>query len=68
MTPNLHLWLIPALPLVGAAINGLVGKRFSRQSVSAVGLGFSGAALAWALVVSIRFPSLVKPHLETLAP
>ena len=28
MTPNLHLWLIPLLPLIGAAINGLLGKKF----------------------------------------
>jgi hypothetical protein len=40
MNPHLHLWLIPLLPLVGAAINGLLGKRFSRQAVSAVALGF----------------------------
>ena len=39
MTPNPHLWLIPLLPLVGAAINGLFGKRFSRQTVSAIALG-----------------------------
>jgi len=26
--PNLYLWLIPLLPLLGAAINGLLGKRF----------------------------------------
>ena len=40
MTPNLHLWLIPVLPLVGAAINGLLGKKFSRQTVAAVALAF----------------------------
>ena len=49
MTPNLYLWLIPVLPLVGAAINGLFGKRFSRQTVSAIALGFCGAAFAMAL-------------------
>ncbi len=27
MTPNLNLWLIPVLPLIGAALNGLFGKR-----------------------------------------
>ena len=26
MTPNLHLWLIPVLPLAGAAINGFFGQ------------------------------------------
>ena len=51
MTPNLHLWLIPLLPLIGAAINGLLGKRFSRQAASTVALGFSGAAFAMALWV-----------------
>ncbi len=40
MTPSLHLWLIPVLPLVGAAINGFFGRRFSRQMVAAVALTF----------------------------
>jgi NADH-quinone oxidoreductase subunit L len=68
MTPDLHLWLIPVLPLVGAAVNGLFGRRFSQQVVAAVGLGFCGAAFALALAVAFRFPSLAKPHLELLAP
>ena len=66
MTPNLHLWLIPVLPLVGAAINGLFGKRFSRQTVAAVALGFSGAAFAMALWVATQASLL--PVLENLAP
>ncbi len=68
MTPNLHLWLIPVLPLVGAAINGLFGRRFSRQTVSLVALGFCGATFAMALWVAARFSSLLVPHLENLAP
>jgi len=67
MTPNLHLWLIPVLPLVGAAVNGLFGKRFSRQTVSAVGLGFCGAAFLTALWVASQFSTLNVPHVETLA-
>ena len=67
MTPNLHLWLIPVLPLAGAAINGLLGRRFTRQIVSAVALGFCGAAFAWALWVAFQFPSLISgPYKETL--
>ena len=68
MTPNLHLWLIPVLPLIGAAINGLLGRRFSRRTVVSVALGFCGAAFAWALLVAARFPSLGMPHVENLAP
>ena len=66
--PNLYLWLIPLLPLMGGAINGLLGKRFSRQTVVAVALSFSGAALVMALWISAQFSSLALPHVETLAP
>jgi NADH-quinone oxidoreductase subunit L len=68
MTPNLQLWLIPALPLIGAAINGLLGRRSSRPAVSAIALAFCGAAFAWALYVASRFSSLTVPHTEALAP
>ena len=60
MTPNLHLWLIPVLPLLGAAINGLLGKKFSRQTVAAVALLFSGAAFAMVLLVAV--PVLFIDH------
>jgi NADH-quinone oxidoreductase subunit L len=67
MTPNLDLWLVPVLPLIGAAINGLLGKRFSRQTVVAVALLFSGAAFAMALWIASQFSSVSVPHIETLA-
>ena len=67
MTSNLNLWLIPALPLAGAAINGFLGKKSSRTAVSTVGLFFSGAAFAWALVVALRFSSVDLPYQEYLA-
>src|SRR3954466_12472983 len=66
MTPNLHLWLIPILPLIGAAINGALGKRFSRQIVAAVALGFCGAAFLMALWIAAQFSSLPLPHVEVL--
>jgi NADH-quinone oxidoreductase subunit L len=62
--PHLHLWLIPLLPLVGAAINGLLGKRFSRGTVAGVALAFSGAAFAWAVWVAAQFSSLSLPYTE----
>jgi NADH-quinone oxidoreductase subunit L len=67
MTHNLHLWLIPVLPLVGAAINGFFGKKFSRQAVAGVALSFSAAAFAKVLVVAFQFSSLTTPHTEFLA-
>ncbi len=68
MTPNLYLWVIPVLPLVGAAINGLFGKRFSRRTVSATALGFCGAAFLMVLWILAQFSTLTLPHLESLAP
>jgi NADH-quinone oxidoreductase subunit L len=50
-----HLWLIPVLPLVGFAINGLFGRRFSRTLVAAVGLFFCGVATFWAWRVAAAF-------------
>ena len=49
MTQNLHLWLIPLLPLIGAAINGLFGRRFSRQAVAAVALASAARRSPWRL-------------------
>jgi NADH-quinone oxidoreductase subunit L len=34
-----HLWIIMALPLLGAAINGLLGKHWSKPQVNTVGVG-----------------------------
>ncbi|HVI10067.1 MAG TPA: NADH-quinone oxidoreductase subunit L [Candidatus Binatia bacterium] len=67
MNPNLNLWLIPVLPLAGAAINGFLGKKSSRTAVTTVALFFAGAAFAWALVVAARFSSLALPHEEPFA-
>jgi NADH-quinone oxidoreductase subunit L len=68
MTPNLYLWLIPLLPLTGAAINGFFGKRFSRENVAAVALAFCGAAFAMALWIAARFSSLSIPYIQDVAP
>ena len=67
MSASLNLWLIPTLPLAGAAINGFLGKKSSRRAVTTVGLFFSGAAFAWALIVALRFSSVSLPYQEFLA-
>jgi NADH-quinone oxidoreductase subunit L len=67
MSPNLNLWLIPVLPLAGAAINGFLGKKSSRQAVTTVALLFCGASFVMALWVAYRFSSLPLPHQEYLA-
>ena len=67
MTQYLHLWLIPILPLAGAAVNGLFGKKASRAGVSTVALLGSGGAFLLALRAAAVFSSLDLPHQEFLA-
>ncbi|HUR36908.1 MAG TPA: hypothetical protein VM009_03760, partial [Terriglobales bacterium] len=62
---NLNLWVIPVLPLLGALINGALGRRFPKSLVSAIALGASGAAFAYALWVVSQFGSLPQvPYIE----
>jgi NADH-quinone oxidoreductase subunit L len=65
---SMHLWIIPLLPLAGAAINGLLGKRFPKALVNTIALGSTGAAFAYALWVAAQFLALPAdriPYLET---
>src|SRR3989442_15355424 len=67
MTPNLTLWLIPVLPLIGAALNGLFGKRLTRQAVVTVALAFSGTAFGLALFVAVCFSTVELPPVLNVA-
>src|SRR5215467_14754764 len=44
------LWLIPVLPLIGAAINGILGKRLPKTIVGVVGSG----AVAVSFLIALR--------------
>ena len=63
MRPHFHLWLIPLLPLLGAAVNGLLGRRLPNRVVTLVGNVFVGASCAWAWWVFVRFLSLPQEML-----
>jgi NADH-quinone oxidoreductase subunit L len=67
MTPNPYLWLIPVLPLAGAAINGFFGRRASKKAIVTIALFFCGAAFALALVIAARFSSESAPYYFDLA-
>ncbi|MGC2246990.1 MAG: NADH-quinone oxidoreductase subunit L [Terriglobales bacterium] len=71
MTPNPSLssllWLLPVLPLAGAAINGFFGRHSSKKAITAVALTFCGAAFALALFIALRFSSAEAPYSFPLA-
>src|SRR5262245_35044081 len=66
---NLNLWVIPVLPLVGAAINGLLGRRFKNGMVSFVALLFTAVSFGWAVwAVWKAWPggAIALPHVENV--
>jgi NADH-quinone oxidoreductase subunit L len=46
-----YIWIILALPILGAAINGLFGKRFPKAAVNSIAIG--SAALAFVAVCEL---------------
>src|ERR1700733_12907506 len=71
MTPNPYLssllWLLPILPLAGAAINGFFGRHSSKKAITTIALAFCGAAFALALFIALRFSSDSAPYYFDLA-
>ena len=45
------IWILPALPALGALANGLLGARWREQGIAAVAVGSVGLALAAALAL-----------------
>ncbi len=58
------VWLVPALPLAGFLVNGLLGRRLGKRAVALVGPGVVGAAFA--LAVAIFLALLRLPAHERL--
>ncbi len=67
MTQNPYLWLIPTLPLAGAAINGFLGRRSSKTAVTTIALTFPGLAFVLALKIALGFSSAAAPYVFNLA-
>ena len=44
-----HIWMIPLLPVLGALIQLLAGKRLSRLQVSWISVGLPGLSFLWAV-------------------
>ncbi len=61
------LCTIPLLPLAGAAINGFLGRKSSKNAISAVALAFCGAAFVVAVVIAANFSSASAPYSFRLA-
>jgi len=63
-----HLWIIPLLPLLGAAANGLLGRGWSAKRVNMVALGSTGLAFAAVLELTREFFYLGADQLPWMPP
>ncbi|MET0622727.1 MAG: NADH-quinone oxidoreductase subunit L [Pyrinomonadaceae bacterium] len=59
-----YIWLVPLLPLLGAAVNGLLGRRFrfSERLVGSIGVGSVALAFLVSLAAVISYGSQVWPR------
>jgi NADH-quinone oxidoreductase subunit L len=61
-----HLWIIPLLPLLGSAANGLLGRKWPNKVVNSVALGATGLSFAFAVEAVREFftggQTLVHQH------
>jgi len=67
MDPFSLLWLIPVLPLIGAAINGVFGKHLSKTAIAviasgAVGLSFLISARAFFAMLSVSELPIIRDY------
>src|SRR5215211_2477739 len=58
-----YIWLVPLLPLLGAAVNGLLGRRlrFSERVVGSVGVGSVALAFLISLAAVVSYGANVWP-------
>ena len=65
--PNLHLWLLPILPLAGFLVNGLFGRRLPKALVTAVAIIATAIPVIQVATIVARFGSLHLPYIENVA-
>ncbi len=58
------LWLIPLLPIAGAALNGALGGRAPKSAVTAIGVGAPLLSLGLALTALVQYASVYPRAVE----
>jgi NADH-quinone oxidoreductase subunit L len=58
-----YLWIIPALPLLGSAINGLFGSKWPNKIINVVAVGSTGLSFLAALEAVREFTHLAPENI-----
>jgi len=61
-----NAWIIPALPLAGAAVNGIFGRGFSKKAVNAVAVGSTTLAFLSTLALVAEFWRLPETQIPAI--
>src|SRR5215211_407916 len=59
-----YIWLVPLLPLIGAAINGLLGRRFRFSEPLIGGIAVGSVALSFLISVAAVYSYGFGGHAE----
>ena len=62
--PDLQLWLILFFPLLGALINGTLGRRLTKPVVSGIAIGSVVLSFLWVFRALGELGQLETPHIE----
>jgi NADH-quinone oxidoreductase subunit L len=62
--PDLHLWLILFFPLLGALINGTLGRRLSKGWIGSIAIASVGLSFLWVVRVLSELGQLETAHVE----
>jgi NADH-quinone oxidoreductase subunit L len=57
-----HLWIIPLLPLLGAATNGILGWKWPKSTITVVALGSTGLSFLCAIEAVREFLEYYKQN------
>jgi NADH-quinone oxidoreductase subunit L len=60
-----HLWLIPALPLAGFLVNGVLGRRAPRAFINLVAVGCVALSFLWVVKTLAALNPIETAHVET---
>jgi NADH-quinone oxidoreductase subunit L len=62
---DLHLWLIPLVPVAGFLVNGLFGRKFPKALVTTVAIAAAAVPMLQVASIAYHFSSLAKPYIES---
>ncbi|MFN7543463.1 MAG: NADH-quinone oxidoreductase subunit L [Acidobacteriota bacterium] len=62
--PDLQLWLILVFPLIGALLNGTLGRNWSKGLIAGVAIGASALSFVWVVKTLSALGQLDTAHVE----